>query len=168
MEVDWIYLAEVSVLWRALLNRVITNFEFLTCQNCLGCLCHCQPKRTCSVHCFACSHLQWVSCSKMYDTCALHFASYTTSVRQHSQNSMHHQFSLLYNLFLSCQIQAYHSEREGRIYLYLQIILCKQHTNLTNIINLPTITLISTLHRIQQSPATEQSSMQTACTHCLQ
>jgi hypothetical protein len=71
MEVDWIYLAEVSVLWRAFLNRVITNFGFLTCRNFLGCLSDCQLKgRTFSVLRFACRHLQCVSCSKMYGTCA--------------------------------------------------------------------------------------------------
>lgn len=147
MEVDWIYLVQVSVLWRAFLNTVIRNFLFLTCQTFLGCLCDCQlERRTFSVHHFVCRHLQWECCSKMYRTCAQHFASYTTSLRQQCQKSVHHQFFPVYNPLLSCQIQYYHSEREGRIYLYLQNILCKQQINLTNIINLPTITLISTLH----------------------
>jgi hypothetical protein len=33
MEVEWVYPAEVSVLWRVSLNTVSMNFLFLTCQN---------------------------------------------------------------------------------------------------------------------------------------
>lgn len=62
MEVDWVYPAEVSVLWQAFLNRVITNFLFFTCRKFLGFLCDCQVKgRTFSIHRFACFSLQRVS-----------------------------------------------------------------------------------------------------------
>jgi hypothetical protein len=62
MQVDWIYPAEVSVLWWVFLNRVITNFLFLTCRNFLDVLSDSQLKRkTFSVNRFAYFHLQRVS-----------------------------------------------------------------------------------------------------------
>lgn len=159
MEVDWIYLAEVSVQWRDFLNRVIKNFFILYISELSCFLCDCQHKRkTFSVHHFACLNLRRVSVRR-YTALACR----TLQVAQSRCDSAVKKPSLI--SLPGYRTRFYHARQRpiiqrGRV-VFIYISKTYYVSNILNphFNNLPKITLRSTLHGNQQFIETEQSSM---------